>query len=139
MSRLTLQQLLDDARGRIARYDPREVPPEAVLIDLRPSPPQVIPGSLLIPRSVLEWRLDPDGDWRSPYAPSLDDEIILLCDHGESSSLAAATLVAVGFARAGDVVGGFEAWEAAGLPLVAAPKAEGLPGTGPPVEPGPKT
>ena len=60
--------------------------------------------------------------------------MILLCDHGESSSLAAATLVELGFTQAGDVVGGFAAWAAAGLPVVPAPPAApGLPGMTPPV------
>lgn len=132
MGRRTLQELLDDARRRIARYAPADVPSGATIVDIRAAPKQVIPGSLLIPRSVLEWRLDPDSEWRSPHAPGVDDELVLLCDHGESSSLAAATLVDIGFTRAGDVVGGFEAWQAAGLPLVPAPEAAGLPGTAPP-------
>jgi rhodanese-related sulfurtransferase len=132
MGRHTLQELLADARRRIARYDPADVPPGATIVDIRAAPKEVVPGSLLIPRSVLEWRLDPDSEWRSPHAPDVDDELVLLCDHGESSSLAAATLVDLGFTRAGDVVGGFEAWQAAGLPLVPAPEADGLPGTSPP-------
>jgi rhodanese-related sulfurtransferase len=66
---------------------------------------------------VLEWRLDPDSPSHAPEAPGLEDEVILVCNHGYSSILAAATLVDLGFARAGDVVGGFEAWAAAGLPV----------------------
>jgi rhodanese-related sulfurtransferase len=77
----------------------------------------VVPGSLHVPRTVLEWRLAPDSAWRSPYAGGLDRPVIVICDHGYSSSLAAATLRDLGFARAGDVVGGVEAWQAAGLPL----------------------
>ena len=69
---------------------------------------------------------------RSPYAPGLGERVLLLCDHGESSSLAAATLVELGFSRAGDIVGGFAAWLAAGLPVVdATPRDEGLPGMAP--------
>ena len=69
----------------------------------------------------------------SPQRPGLDERVIVLCDHGESSSLAAATLVELGFTRAGDVVGGFAAWVAAGLPVVPAPHAPaGLPGMTPP-------
>ena len=90
---------------------------------MRSAPAEVVPGSLQIPRTVLEWRLDPDSAWRSPHAPALDEPVILLCDHGESSSLAAATLVELGFTKAGDVVGGFAAWAAAGLPVVPAPPA----------------
>lgn len=90
-------------------------------------------GSLHIPRTVLEWRLDPDSEWRSPHAPGLDERVIVLCDHGESSSLAAATLVELGFTRAGDVVGGFAAWIEAGLPVVPAPpETAGPPGLMPP-------
>ena len=86
---------------------------------------------------MLEWRLDPDSGSRSPHAPALDERVILLCDHGESSSLAAATLVELGFGRAGDVAGGFAAWIDAGLPVVAAaqPSAAELPGMAPPVAP----
>ena len=71
--------------------------------------------------------------WNGLRAPGLDERVIVLCDHGESSSLAAATLVELGFSRAGDVVGGFAAWVAAGLPVVpAAPAPPGLPGMTPP-------
>ncbi len=78
----------------------------------------VVPGSLHIPRTVLEWRLDPDSAWRTPHVAGLDQELLLLCDHGCSSVLAAATLVDLGFSRAGDVIGGFEAWREAGLPTM---------------------
>ena len=76
-----------------------------------------IPGALRFQRTVLEWKLDPASPWRAAGAPGLDDEVILVCNHGYSSSLAAATLVELGFTRAGNLVGGFEAWEAAGLPV----------------------
>ena len=69
---------------------------------------------------MLEWRLAPDSPWRSPHAPSLDQETLLLCDHGYSSSLAAATLADLGFSNAGDVVGGFDAWRNAELPMAKA-------------------
>jgi rhodanese-related sulfurtransferase len=84
---------------------------------------------------VLEWRVAPGGAWRSPHVGDLDQELLLICDHGYSSSLAAATLVRLGFIRAGDVIGGFEAWAAAGLPVSqpcgSRPAGE-LPGLGPP-------
>jgi rhodanese-related sulfurtransferase len=66
---------------------------------------------------VLEWRLDPSSEHRHPRAPQLDDHVILLCDEGYQSSPAAATLQRLGFARATDVEGGFQAWRAAGLPV----------------------
>jgi rhodanese-related sulfurtransferase len=124
-----VDELLEEARGRIERVEAAAawaaLQEGAVLIDTRDDGARerdgVVPGSLHIPRTVLEWRLDPESPWRSPYAPGLDARVLVLCDHGFSSSFAAATLVELGFARAGDVVGGFEAWAAAGLPIVAAP------------------
>ena len=79
----------------------------------------------------------PTAPARSPYAPELGDRVLLLCDHGESSSLAAATLVDLGFSRAGDIVGGFAAWVESGLPVVdATPAGEGPPGMAPGVTAG---
>ena len=71
----------------------------------------------MIPRNVLEWRLDPASRHRHPHAPQLDERVILLCDEGFQSSLAAATLQQLGFAHATDVEGGFQAWRAAALPV----------------------
>jgi rhodanese-related sulfurtransferase len=77
-----------------------------------------IPGSIHIPLSVLFWRLDPASDHDEPrLSAQLDRQVILVCDHGYSSSLAAATLRDLGFVRATDVDGGFQAWAAAGLPV----------------------
>ena len=90
----------------------------ALIIDLRTDHARqrdgIVPGSLHIPRSVLEWRIDPDGPWRN-HEVGMDRQLILMCDHGFSSILAAATAVDLGFANAGDVIGGFAAWIAAGL------------------------
>jgi len=93
----------------------------AALIDIR-SDSQIardgtIAGALVIPRNVLEWRLDPASQYRHPHAPQLEDHVILLCDEGYQSSLAAATLQQLGFARATDVEGGFQAWRIAALPI----------------------
>lgn len=100
----------------------------AVLIDIRADFERlrdgIVPGSLHIPRTVLEWRLDPDSPWRSPHVAGVEQRVVLLCDHGCSSVFAAATLVELGFANAGDVIGGFAAWREAGLPTVAAPQIE---------------
>jgi rhodanese-related sulfurtransferase len=128
-NRRTLDQLLDDARARISRFEPADalaaVQDRAVLIDIRSDADRerdgIVPGSLHIPRTVLEWRLDPDGEWRSPYVGGLDQQVILICDHGCSSILAAATLVELGFTRAGDVIGGFAAWSEAGLATAPCP------------------
>ena len=140
-ARRTLDDLLAAARARIERIEPAEAwtaaADGAYIVDVRSAPAQLVPGSLLIPRTVLEWRLDPDSAWRSPYAPELGDRVFLLCDHGESSSLAAATLVDLGFSRAGDIVGGFAAWVESGLPVVdATPAGEGPPGMAPGVTAG---
>ena len=92
-----------------------------------------MPGSLHLPRTVLEWRVDPASPWRNPHVGGPERRIVILCDHGYSSSLAAAVLVELGFRNVADVVGGFEAWLAAGLPVTQAPPAPaGLPGMGPP-------
>ena len=99
----TLDFLLRQARARIERHEPAAAwtaaQDGAQIIDVRALPDLLVPGSLHIPRTVLEWRLAPDSNWRSPHAPGLDERVIVLCDHGESSSLAAATLVESGSAE----------------------------------------
>ncbi len=80
-----------------------------------------LPGAVVIDRTVLEWRLDPKSPWRVPEAVSADVEVVVVCREGYSSSLAAASLRAVGLHRATDLEGGFEAWLAAGLPVSTGP------------------
>lgn len=94
----------------------------------------MIPGSLHIPLSVLEWRLDPDADaaFHHAHVRGLDQWLVLVCAHGFSSSLAAARLQDLGFVHATDVEGGFEAWLAAGLPVVPAGADCLFPGMGDP-------
>ena len=126
--RQTLDALLDAARARITRHEPvnalAAVESGALLIDIRSDLNRerdgVIPGSLHIPRTVLEWRLEPSSKWRNPHVGDLAQQIILICDHGCSSILAAATLVELGFERSGDVIGGFAAWRDTGLPTMPA-------------------
>jgi MFS family permease len=143
--RMTADGMLAEARERIApRLGPEEAASAighgALLIDLRSrderSRTGVIPGSLHIPRSVLEWRLDPDSGWANPYIGDLDRKIILMCAQGFSSSFAAATARNLGYERATDLDGGFEAWKAAGLPVRARDAdlldPEARPGLGPP-------
>lgn len=121
--RRTLDELLQAAAATITRLRPDEAAAAlahgARLIDIRSDADRerdgVVPGSLHIPRTVLEWRLAPDSAWRNPHAPDVDEQVILVCDHGCSSVLAAATLVELGFTRAGDVIGGYAAWREAGL------------------------
>ena len=92
----------------------------ALLIDIRPvhqrSADGEIPGALVIDRNVLEWRLDPDHTDRIPEVEDHDQSVILFCDEGFASSLAAASLQAVGLRRATDLDGGYQAWRAADLP-----------------------
>lgn len=129
VGRRTLDELVADARARIERVEPEDalaaIEQGALLIDIRSDTDRkrdgIVPGSLHIPRTVLEWRLDPDSDWRNPHVGGVEQQILLLCDHGYSSVFAAATLVDLGFARAGDVVGGFAGWREAGLPTKPAP------------------
>jgi rhodanese-related sulfurtransferase len=108
-----------------------------VIVDLRSHDERVrdgvIPGSVHVPRSVLEWRADPGSGFSSPHIADLDVELILLCHEGYSSSLAAASLRALGRVGVADVVGGFQAWRDADLETIAAPAPPaGLPGMGGP-------
>src|SRR5579884_1586253 len=127
IARTTIDQLLRSAQARLARLDPpaaaEAMEAGAALIDIRTegqiAADGLVPGALVIGRNVLEWRLDPDCEHRDPRAPGLDDWVVLLCDEGYQSSLAAVTLQELGFARATDVIGGFQGWRAAGLPVLA--------------------
>ena len=134
---MTLDELLDEARARIERLTPAEALTAAengaLIVDIRSDLDRVrtgvVPGSVHIPRTVLEWRLAPDSAWRNPHLGHHDRQLVVICDHGYSSSLAAAVLVDLGFRHVADVVGGFEAWLAAGLPVSPAPPVPaGLPG-----------
>ena len=132
VARITLEHLLAEAQARIVRYAPQEAKVAtdngAILIDIRSESNRerdgIVPGSIHIPRTVLEWRVDIDSPWRNPHIGDLDDQVILLCDHGCSSILAAATLTTLGFARAGDVIGGFAEWRDKGLPTTRAPRRQ---------------
>ena len=136
-----VEGLLEAARERIERVEPEAAwvaasRGEALIVDLRSSDERrrhgIVPGSLHVPRSVLEWRADPTSDSHNPQLEGRG-RLILLCAEGYSSSLAAASLVDLGHARAGDVAGGFDAWLAAGLPVAAAPEDDGaMPGMGGP-------
>jgi rhodanese-related sulfurtransferase len=138
----TVDDLLADARARIARYEPADAlaaaEQGALIVDIRGDAARemtgIVPGSLHVPRTVFEWRLDPASPWRNPHAGDVEREVVVICDHGYSSSLAAAALVELGFTRVADVAGGFEAWREAGLPVAASPaRADGeLPGMGAP-------
>jgi rhodanese-related sulfurtransferase len=123
----TIDQLLADVRLRIGRIEPEDVPVRqaagALLIDTRPweqrSRDGEVPGALVVDRNVLEWRLDPSSPDRLPQVTGYDLEVVVLCHEGYSSSLVADTLRTLGLTRTVDVIGGFVAWAAAGLPVVA--------------------
>jgi rhodanese-related sulfurtransferase len=124
--RTTINDLLEAARGRLDRVQPAPaidaVREGGLLIDIRSESDRerdgVIPGALFFPRNMLEWRLDPASGHNAPeLRDALHRHIILVCDEGCQSSLAAATMRGLGFARATDLDGGFQAWRAAGLPV----------------------
>ena len=114
----SIEERLHRARERIARWSPQEARERhlagALLVDIRPYHQRVaegeIPGSLVIERNVLEWRLDPTSPARIPQAGSHDSEFIVVCSEGYTSSLAAASLLDLGLARSGDLIGGAKAW-----------------------------
>ena len=123
----TLEQELRDARALIDRLSPAEALARAesgaLIVDIRSELDRersgVVPGSIHVPRTVLEWRLEPGGAWCNPHVGGVDRPIIVLCDHGFSSVLAAAAVARLGYAQVADVVGGFDAWHEAGLPTAA--------------------
>lgn len=116
--------VLEVARERLERVTPEQAAARhaagALLVDTRPEAQRrrdgEIPGALLIERNVLEWRLDPTSDARVVEA-DVDREVIVVCNEGYSSSLAAASLQDLGLHRATDMIGGFQAWRDAGLPV----------------------
>ncbi|HVH63931.1 MAG TPA: rhodanese-like domain-containing protein [Candidatus Dormibacteraeota bacterium] len=121
----TIDQRLDQVRTRLRRLTPEEAAAEraagALLIDTRTSEQRqrdgALPGALEIDRTVLEWRLDPTSPYRIDQATGHDVRVIVICDQGFSSSLAAASLQDLGLVNTTDVIGGFQAWKAAGLPV----------------------
>jgi rhodanese-related sulfurtransferase len=120
---LTAHDLLKRARRRLNRLAPdqaaRELAEGALLVDIRPSEQRAegaIPGAIVVDRNVLEWRLDPASKWKIPEVTGHDVRLIVICNEGFASSLVAAELHELGLINATDVIGGFHAWKAAGLP-----------------------
>ena len=131
----TVADLLEAARARIERLEPvaahDAVAGGAVIVDTRCAEARqasgVIPGSVHVPLSVLYWRLDPTSGHDDPSLSDPTRQVILVCADGYSSSLAAATLHDLGFARATDVVGGFNGWVRSGLPVEPVGDGSGAP------------
>ena len=128
---MTVDDLLAQARAMLPH---RPTPAEALraqahgalLVDIRGDDQRrggLIPGAIVIPRNSLEWRCDPASQWRHPAITRRDLHIILICQQGYQSSLAAATLRQLGLIHATDLDGGFTAWSTAGLPVIAPPAA----------------
>ncbi len=127
MARTTIDELLARARRRLDRVGVEDVVDAvregAVLVDIRSEVQRAsdgeIPDAIFHPRNVLEWRCDASSGHDDPrLSGDLDRHLILVCNEGYQSSLAAATLHDLGFTRATDLVGGFKAWAAAGLPVI---------------------
>jgi rhodanese-related sulfurtransferase len=131
---MTVDELLIASRRGVRRLDPAgtiaAAARGALVVDTRTEaqrrrqgelPADLLPGVVVIDRTVLEWRLDPKSDACIPEAGGYDLEVVVVCRQGYSSSLAAASLRAVGLARATDLDGGVEAWLAAGLPVHGGP------------------
>jgi rhodanese-related sulfurtransferase len=120
----SIDEILAAARARLSRVTPAEASAElgdgALLIDIRPAAQRAatgeVPGSVVIERNHLEWRLDPENSARLPAVTGYGLRPIVICMEGYTSSLAAAALLDLGFDRATDVIGGYQAWRAAGLP-----------------------
>jgi rhodanese-related sulfurtransferase/predicted small metal-binding protein len=132
-TRTSVDELLATARSRLRRVAPAEARTAmragAMIIDIRSDSLRardgVIPGARFVPRNVLEWRMDPSCAHRDPSLARPDAHIVLVCDEGYQSSLAAATLQELGLPLATDLIGGFQAWRSAGLPVQ--PFREGSP------------
>lgn len=122
---MTIDELLEAARAQLDRLDPaaawEAAESGALIIDTRCTDARsaggAIPGSLHVPLSVLYWRLDRTSGHADASLADRERRIILVCADGYSSSLAAATLRALGFSRATDLAGGFNGWVAAGMPV----------------------
>jgi rhodanese-related sulfurtransferase len=124
---MTADELYREAAARIRRLTAAETVAAlrrgALLIDLRPTEYRMregdISGAMPVPRHLLEWRLDPNGDHRLRELSGPDHEVVLMCSEGYSSALAADLLQRdIGLTNVADLDGGFAAWKAAGLPWI---------------------
>ena len=124
--RVSIDDLLTAARAKLRRVEPGEAEAEvragrAVIVDIRTESQRaddgLVPGAAYVARNTLEWRLDPESPWRDAELSRGGRRVILMCDAGYQSSLAAATLHELGHSDATDLVGGFQSWRDAGLPV----------------------
>ncbi|CAG7640146.1 rhodanese-like domain-containing protein [Actinacidiphila bryophytorum] len=121
----SLDEHLAALRSTYRRLGPQEAAVAAregaLLVDIRYAALRdrdgTIPGAVIVERNELEWRLDPSGSHRLPQAVAYDLPVVVVCNEGYASTLAAASLHALGLTRATDLAGGFQAWRAAGLPV----------------------
>lgn len=132
-----IDELLERVRAGYERVGAQEAydavqAGEALLVDIRYAALRerdgLIPGALVVERNELEWRLDPRGSHRLPEATGHDLRVVVVCDEGYASSLAAESLHRLGLRRATDLAGGFQAWRAAGLPVSARAVGTAAPG-----------
>jgi rhodanese-related sulfurtransferase len=122
---VSVEHMLRQARSRLRRLTPAQahdaLTAGAVLVDIRPGWQRAregeIPGALLVERNHLEWRFDPECTARLPQATGYATQVIVICSEGYTSSLAADSLRQLGLHRSTDVIGGFQAWAAQGLPV----------------------
>ena len=121
-----IDELLERVRADYERIEARAAYEAArdggaLLVDIRYAALRdrdgLIPGALVVERNELEWRLDPQGSHRAPEATGHDLRVVVICNEGYASTLAATSLHQLGLHRATDLVGGFQAWKAAGLPV----------------------
>jgi rhodanese-related sulfurtransferase len=122
-----IDALLERERAHLRRLTPQEAAravaeEDALLVDIRYAALRdrdgVIPGALVVERNELEWRMDPLCAHRAPETTDHDRLVVIVCNEGYASSLAARSLHALGLHRATDLVGGFQAWAAQGLPVL---------------------
>jgi rhodanese-related sulfurtransferase len=120
----TIDEVLAEARSGLDRVEPEQLADEvangAIVVDIRPVEQRdrdgELPGAVVVDRNVLEWRLDPTSPHRLPLANGHDLRVVLVCNEGYGSSLAAKSLQDLGLGRATDLVGGFQAWRDAVRP-----------------------
>jgi rhodanese-related sulfurtransferase len=123
---VNVDELLDSARAGLERLTPAEAQAavergDAVIVDIREEDKRAregrVPGAIEIDRNVLEWRCAPESDWRDERICNPALIVVVMCNQGFQSSLAAATLQRLGLPRATDMDGGFQRWRADGLPV----------------------